>query len=176
MATIDDKDKKIGEVPHLEQVTGKEKIPVSANGEPRYVELGQIRDGLLGEEKASETYAKVTEDDEHRTEFRIVESEGGGSSAGGESMVYDVSWLAGKSSVTEEEFLSIFNAIKNNKMLYLSNHNENQSTYMQYQIIMAAVFNNRIDLFYTTGTRIMYYRIDENRSVTNDRYATFNAV
>lgn len=38
----DDKDKKIGEVPHLTEVTGTEKIPVSANGEPRYVEVGQI--------------------------------------------------------------------------------------------------------------------------------------
>lgn len=42
----DDKDKKIGEVPHLTEVTGKEKIPVSANGEPRYVEVEQIREGL----------------------------------------------------------------------------------------------------------------------------------
>lgn len=42
----DSKDKKIGEVPHLEQVTGKEKIPVSADGEPGYVEIKQIREGL----------------------------------------------------------------------------------------------------------------------------------
>lgn len=40
----DSKDKKIGEVPHLEQVTGKEKIPVSAEGEPRYIETAQIYD------------------------------------------------------------------------------------------------------------------------------------
>lgn len=44
MATIDDKDKKIGEVPHLEKVTGKEKIPVSSNGEPRFIESQQIAD------------------------------------------------------------------------------------------------------------------------------------
>lgn len=40
----DDKDKKIPEVPHLENVTGKEKIPVSAEGEPRYIEAAQIYD------------------------------------------------------------------------------------------------------------------------------------
>lgn len=55
MAEIDDKDKKIGEVPHLEQVTGKEKIPVSANGEPRYVEVEQIgpklQEGVNGNDK-----------------------------------------------------------------------------------------------------------------------------
>lgn len=45
----DDKDKKIGEVPHLENVTGDEKIPVSANGQPRYVEVKQIREGLQPE-------------------------------------------------------------------------------------------------------------------------------
>lgn len=56
MATIDDKDKKIGEVPHLEKVTGGEKIPVSANGEPGYVEIQQIRQGLLTEEQAKEEY------------------------------------------------------------------------------------------------------------------------
>lgn len=38
----DDKDKKIGEVPHLENVTGKEKIPVSAEGEPRHIVTGQL--------------------------------------------------------------------------------------------------------------------------------------
>lgn len=38
----DDKDKKIGEVPHLETLKGDEKIPVSAEGEPRYVEIQQI--------------------------------------------------------------------------------------------------------------------------------------
>lgn len=43
MATSDSKDKKISEVPHLEEVTGVEKIPVSAaGGEPRYVEVKQI--------------------------------------------------------------------------------------------------------------------------------------
>lgn len=43
MATSDSKDKKISEVPHLEDVTGVEKIPVSAQGgEPRYVEVKQI--------------------------------------------------------------------------------------------------------------------------------------
>lgn len=42
-ATSDSKDKKISEVPHLEDVTGVEKIPVSAaGGEPRYVEVKQI--------------------------------------------------------------------------------------------------------------------------------------
>ena len=42
MAT-DAKDKKISEVPHLEELTGVEKIPVSATGgEPRYVEVKQI--------------------------------------------------------------------------------------------------------------------------------------
>lgn len=46
----DDKDKKIGEVPHLENVTGKEKIPVSANDEPRYIEVEQIREGLATSE------------------------------------------------------------------------------------------------------------------------------
>lgn len=40
----DDKDKKIGEVPHLENVTGNEKIPVSADGEPRFIETAQIYD------------------------------------------------------------------------------------------------------------------------------------
>lgn len=45
MATSDSKDKKIGEVPHLENVTGVEKIPVSAaGGLPRYVEVKQIRE------------------------------------------------------------------------------------------------------------------------------------
>lgn len=38
----DDKDKKIDEVPHLEELTGEEKIPVSADGEPRYIEVQQI--------------------------------------------------------------------------------------------------------------------------------------
>lgn len=38
----DDKDKKIGEVPHLQQIKGDEKIPVSAENEPRYIELRQI--------------------------------------------------------------------------------------------------------------------------------------
>lgn len=42
MATTDDKDKKIGEVPHLENVTGDEKIPVSAEGEPAYIKVEQI--------------------------------------------------------------------------------------------------------------------------------------
>lgn len=40
----DEKDKKIGEVPHLEQVTGKEKIPVSADDKPAYIEVEQIYD------------------------------------------------------------------------------------------------------------------------------------
>lgn len=40
----DDKDKKIGEVPHLETLKGDEKIPVSAEGEPRYIEIQQILD------------------------------------------------------------------------------------------------------------------------------------
>lgn len=51
----DDKDKKIGEVPHLENVTGNEKIPVSAKGEPRYIEVKQIgptlQEGVKGTEK-----------------------------------------------------------------------------------------------------------------------------
>lgn len=43
MATVDKKDKTIPEVPHLENVTGVEKIPVSAaGGVPRYVEIKQI--------------------------------------------------------------------------------------------------------------------------------------
>lgn len=42
-ATSDSKDRKISEVPHLENVTGVEKIPVSAaGGVPRYVEVKQI--------------------------------------------------------------------------------------------------------------------------------------
>lgn len=63
MATTDDKDKKIGEVPQLENVTGNEKIPVSANGEPRYIEVGQIREGLqtegdyLSQKEADKRYA-----------------------------------------------------------------------------------------------------------------------
>lgn len=46
MATAgDSKDKKIPEVPHLEDVTGVEKIPVSAaGGLPRYIEVKQIVD------------------------------------------------------------------------------------------------------------------------------------
>lgn len=40
----DSKDKKIPEVPHLENVTGDEKIPVSADGSPAYIEVGQIYD------------------------------------------------------------------------------------------------------------------------------------
>lgn len=41
----DEKDKKIPEVPHLENVTGVEKIPVSAvGGVPRYIEVNQIVD------------------------------------------------------------------------------------------------------------------------------------
>ena len=40
---VDEKDKKISEVPHLQEVTGVEKIPVSAvGGLPRYVEVNQI--------------------------------------------------------------------------------------------------------------------------------------
>lgn len=46
----DDKDKKIGEVPHLETLKGDEKIPVSAEGEPRYIEIQQILDASGGEE------------------------------------------------------------------------------------------------------------------------------
>lgn len=39
----DAKDKKIPEVPHLEELTGEEKIPVSAvGGEPKYVEVKDI--------------------------------------------------------------------------------------------------------------------------------------
>lgn len=63
MANVDDKDKKIGEVPHLTEVTGNEKIPVSADGEPRYVEVQQIREGLqpegnyLTQEDADKRYA-----------------------------------------------------------------------------------------------------------------------
>lgn len=49
MATTDDKDKKIGEVPHLQTLKGDEKIPVSAEGEPRYVEIRQILDESKGE-------------------------------------------------------------------------------------------------------------------------------
>lgn len=46
----DKKDKKIPEVPHLENVTGVEKIPVSAvGGVPRYVEINQIREGMQPE-------------------------------------------------------------------------------------------------------------------------------
>lgn len=41
----DAKDKKISEVPHLSEVTGVEKIPVSAvGGLPRYIEVNQIVD------------------------------------------------------------------------------------------------------------------------------------
>lgn len=41
--SVDEKDKKISEVPHLTDVTGVEKIPVSAvGGLPRYVEVNQI--------------------------------------------------------------------------------------------------------------------------------------
>lgn len=53
------RDRKIGDVPHLETVTGDEKIPLSANGEPRYVEIKQIQDGLLTEEKAKNTYVPL---------------------------------------------------------------------------------------------------------------------
>lgn len=49
----DDKDKKIPEVPHLENLTGKEKIPVSANGEPRYVEVEQIVEKTIPNVKAA---------------------------------------------------------------------------------------------------------------------------
>lgn len=39
----DSKDKEIGQVPHLTEVTGVEKIPISAvGGLPRYVEINQI--------------------------------------------------------------------------------------------------------------------------------------
>ena len=57
MATTDNKDKKIGEVPHLENVTGKEKIPVSADGEPRYIEVEQI--GSVGIVSVSGTELKA---------------------------------------------------------------------------------------------------------------------
>lgn len=40
----DNKDKKISEVPHLENVTGKEKIPVSADDEAGHIEVKQIYD------------------------------------------------------------------------------------------------------------------------------------
>lgn len=65
MATTDEKDRKIGEVPHLENVTGREKIPVSAEGEPAYIEVEQIKEGLqpsgnyLTQEQADKRYAKV---------------------------------------------------------------------------------------------------------------------
>lgn len=49
----DDKDKKIPEVPHLTELTGKEKIPVSAEGQPRYIEVEQVREGLLTEEEVN---------------------------------------------------------------------------------------------------------------------------
>lgn len=55
MATSDSKDKKISEVPHLENVTGVEKIPVSAaGGESRYIEVKQIV------EKAGSNAVKLT--------------------------------------------------------------------------------------------------------------------
>lgn len=64
MATSDSKDKKISEVPHLEDVTGVEKIPVSAaGGEPRYVEVKQIV------EKAVET---VEEEGAYQQKSAIV--------------------------------------------------------------------------------------------------------
>lgn len=62
------RDKKIGEVPHLEEVTGDEKIPVSANKEPRYVEIKQIREGLLSEETANKTYVPLTTYDKDKSE------------------------------------------------------------------------------------------------------------
>lgn len=58
MATTDDKDKKIGEVPHLEELTGEEKIPVSADGEPRYVEVQQIVD-MIPQFYATTTYEEL---------------------------------------------------------------------------------------------------------------------
>lgn len=59
MATIDDKDKKIGEVPHLQELKGDEKIPVSAEGEPRYVEIQQILDAGKGEETTPVTTTQI---------------------------------------------------------------------------------------------------------------------
>lgn len=57
----DSKDKKIPEVPHLEELTGVEKIPVSAvGGLPRYVEVNQIVDKAEEETlaRANGIYAK----------------------------------------------------------------------------------------------------------------------
>lgn len=55
----DDKDKKIGEVPHLQDIKGDEKIPISAEGEPRYVEIRQILDAGKGEESAPITSKQI---------------------------------------------------------------------------------------------------------------------
>ena len=55
----DDKDKKIGEVPHLANIKGDEKIPVSAEGEPRYVEIRQILDESKGEESTPITTKQI---------------------------------------------------------------------------------------------------------------------
>lgn len=50
MATTDRKDKTIPEVPHLENITGVEKLPVSApGGLPRYIEVNQIVEKALEE-------------------------------------------------------------------------------------------------------------------------------
>lgn len=60
MAKIDDKDRKIPEVPHLENVTGDEKIPVSADGQPRYVDIKQINNIEAKEIKEGEGFEEMT--------------------------------------------------------------------------------------------------------------------
>lgn len=66
MANVDDKDKKIGEVPHLTEVTGTEKIPVSADGEARYIETGQLMvdttNFVTSKQAAQKYYPKVDGD------------------------------------------------------------------------------------------------------------------
>lgn len=62
MAEIDIKDRKIGEVPHLDKLTGEELLPVSADGKPANVRISQIREGLLTEEEAKKAEEKIKEE------------------------------------------------------------------------------------------------------------------
>lgn len=55
----DDKDKKIGEVPHIESIKGDEKIPVSAEGEPGYVEISQILNAGMGDSSSPITQNQI---------------------------------------------------------------------------------------------------------------------
>lgn len=65
----DSKDKKIGEVPHLENVKGDEKIPVSADGEAGFVDIKQIYD------KEVTPYPKANEIVYTTTDGEIIELE-----------------------------------------------------------------------------------------------------